>query len=406
MHKTTRLFVGDSFSSAKRMTPHHRAGASLGRFALLVSLIAGCSSVTADGGDEVRPVASTAGDASHTDRAPEAPSESLCTLAGPPPVTPGDVLVHGDDFSGSAVDPLKWNIASGYRGHGTILNTTSPDNAVVSQGFLSFVTRRNPADGIARGGPNYPYVSAYVDSLGKFARTYGKIEFRARFPYVPGVWYALWGRPWSQSFPEIDIEVLNVDSVGHSRLYFVNHWAAPPLPAPERRTFRMMEDIDVSQFHVYTVNWRPGFLEWSVDGVAKMQADPRGIPDLPVFWILNGWVGGWAGDPTDRTPFPSTFEVDYVRVYRVDGLVGEPALRLVKPLARYTRTNTLEIAAANFDESCAHVAMYDGDALVRTTSTAPFRFPLSMLAPGQHKLSFVATDGVRRTSMTLDIQIH
>ena len=385
------------------------------RALVLSAVVAGCSGVvaTTEGeatrlgpGASLGPDASLVGDAPSDGRAKDNPApdppvpEPLCALGGPPAATAGEVLVHSDDFAGSAVDPLKWNVASGIRGPAGVLNSTSPANAVVAGGLLSIVSERNGAD-LMR-----PYVSGYMESLGKFARTYGKYEFRARFPYAAGVWFAMWGRSWAEPFPEIDIEVLNKGSVGHSQLYFVNHWAAPPLPAPERRTFAMLEDIDVSKFHVYTVNWRPGFLEWSVDGVAKMQADPRGIPDLPVFWIINAWVGDWAGSPTDATPFPVTFQVDYMKVYRVDGLVANPEIKILRPLQKYARTEVIEVAVANFDEACAHVAMYDGGRLVRTTSTVPARFPLSELAPGQHTISFVATDGVRRTESSMVTQVY
>lgn len=329
----------------------------------------------------------------------EEPPGPLCTLSGPPSLAPEDVLVYSEDFDGDAVDPTKWNIGSGYRGHDAIANTASPANAVVAGGLLEIVSERNPADTV------HPYVSGLVDTLGKFARTYGRIEFRARFPYAAGVWYAIWGRPWSQSFPEIDIEVVNRPTKSNTELYFVNHWAAPPLPADERRSYVMDDTLDLTVFHTYTLLWKPGVLEWQIDGAAKMQAQPQGVPDLPVYWIINGWVGGWPGAPTSTTPFPNTFEVDYLHVYRVDGLIADPVIKIVNSRTKYAKKDAIEVALANFDEACAHVEMYDGATLVRTTSTRPYRLPLSRFSSGAHTISFVATDGVRRTTSTLDTRV-
>ncbi len=272
-------------------------------------------------------------------------------------------------------------------------------NVTVGGGSLTVHVDQTSTD------PAYPYASGYIESLGKFARTYGKVEFRARFPYAAGVWHAMWGRAWFESFPEIDFEILNTAAVARSQVYFVNHWAAPPIPADDRRKYVTFSDVDVSAFHTYTVSWKPGLLEWAIDGVPKMQSNGPGVPTKPVYWIINSWVGGWAGNPPPSTAMPVTFEVDYVRVYRVDGLIADPLIHVVNPAAAYARTDTIKIGAANFDESCAHVEMYDGDTLLRTTAAVPYQFSLAKLAPGAHKLRFVATDGTRRTTAELDAQI-
>ncbi len=329
------------------------------------------------------------------------PETTLCKLVGPPAKTTGDVLVYGDDFDGATVDPAKWNVANAYKGHSGVLNTSLPANAIVHDGMLSTVTTRTT-------DPTYPYASGYIDSLGKYARTYGKVEFRARFPYAAGIWSAIWGRPWWQSFPEIDIEVVNRPTDPYTELYFVNHWAAPPLPADDRRRYVMMEnDADYSQFHVYTIFWTPDLLEWRIDGVAKLQSTPatKGVPTDPVYWIINGWVGGWTGDPDQSTPFPNTFDVDYMHVYRVDGLIADPVVKVVAPATKYTQNQLIQVVAANFDEACAHVQMFDGTTLVRETAITPYVFATTPLAKGMHHLSFVATDGVRSTTAILDAEV-
>lgn len=339
-------------------------------------------------------------DEDYTVDVPEAKMEILCDLTGPPPSSPGAVLIHEDNFDGDRVDVNKWNVAEGYRGHGAILNTTSPKYVGVSQGLLSITTDRNLGD------PRYPYVSGFVDSLGKFARTYGRIEMRARFPFVRGVWFAMWGRPWTTAFPEIDVEVLNSNKSSVGELYFVNHWASPPVPADERRTYSRTSDIDITAFHDYVIDWRPDSLTWSVDGEKRLDAPTKGIPHLPVYWMLNAWVGGWSGAPDEQTFAPTAFDVDHVRVYRVDGLVAPPEVTVLRPRTTYSRTRPVEVAIANFDEVCAQVSMYDGDRLVRTSSRAPFRFLLRRLSLGNHSLRFVATDGSRRAETTLEVSVE
>ena len=331
---------------------------------------------------------------------------SSCMLSGPPQATTGDVLVFADEFAGAAVDPAKWNVETGDLGHGTILNSSAPANARVRDGALSIVTDRSANDAAL------PYVSGFVDTLGKFARTYGKFEVRARFPYIAGVWYALWGTPWSQPFPEIDIELTNL---GASQLWFVNHWAAPPLPSDSRRAYVVQPvsvkapndgGVDFSQFHTYSLLWKPDLIELSIDGEPKMQRTTLGVPDLPFLWKINAWVGGWGGTPNDDSPFPVAFDVDYVRIYRVDGLIADPLAQVLNKKSHYARTDVITVAVANFDEACFHVDMFDGATRVQSASAAPIAFSLEGLALGDHSLSFVATDGVRSTVTSLDVGVE
>lgn len=400
-------FARDSRPNVTLMTLERRRLGGLATAAIVMAVASGCSGPNAPAEEawierpDAESIADGGADAKKdVDELPPEPLPGpLCALTGPPTSTPGDVLVFSEEFGAPALDPLKWNVGTGYKGHGGISNSSAAANAVVRDGSLEITTARNESDSV------HPYVSGWIDTVGKFARTYGKVELRARFPAAAGVWYTVWGRSWSQSFPEIDIEIINRPTDPLTQVYFVNHWAAPPLPADERRSFVMFKQ-DVSELHTYTVLWKPGLLEWQIDGVTKMAATPQGIPNLPVHWMINGWVGGWVGNPTTSTPFPNTFALDYFRVYRVDGLVADPLVKINNSRTEYARKDAIEVSLANFDEACAHVEMYDGERLTRTTSTLPFKFALSALTPGQHKLTFVATDGVRRTTTSVDTTIQ
>lgn len=415
---TSGAAEGSFFAANLRGTldaPHARMRnpASRVAFALtaLASLLLACTSrddsqpAPTDPFESVSGAAGPGGmDAAADASAPTGDASTLCALSGPPASTPGETLVFADEFDGTSLDTVKWNVETGDMGHGTILNLSAPEKAQVHDGLLSIITDKSPA------GAALPYVSGFIDNVGRFARTYGKYEFRARFPYAPGVWYALWATPWSQPFPEIDIELTNV---GATQLWFVNHWAAPPLPADSRRTFfvepqdpkKPIAGLDFSQFHVYTLVWKPGSIELSIDGDVKLSRTTVGVPDLPLIWKINGWVGGWGGTPTNATPFPVSFEVDYVHVYRIDGLVADPGVMIVNRRNQYKTSDSVQIAVANFDEACAHVDMYDGATRVQASSTVPTSFALSALSAGKHTLSFVATDGVRSTVTSVDTTI-
>jgi beta-glucanase (GH16 family) len=77
-------------------------------------------------------------------------------------------------------------------------------------------------------------------------------------------------------------------------------------------------------YHVYAVQWRPGRIQWSLDGHVYSTATPARLPagkawvydNQPFFILLNLAVGGeWPKNPDGATKFPQTLYVDYVRVY-------------------------------------------------------------------------------------------
>lgn len=331
-----------------------------------------------------------------------APSPGHCVLSGPP--TTPNALVWSDEFNGDAVDTRKWRIHNGYGGHGTITSRFSPSAASVHDGSLHIAAAYDPAP-----DPDHPYTSARVDTFGRFARTYGRVEFRARFAHSPGVWYAIWGRPSDNPLPELDVEVLGK---APTKLWFVNHWALPPLPPDDRRRF-VTPATDITQFHIFAITWRENSLVWTLDGVPHMEATStsQGVPTSPVAWTINGWVGGW-GATTEAPAVPAEFEVDWIRAFRLDGLIAHPVLRISSPIrTQYAKKDVIDVEVANFDEACFRVEVRDetGAALAMHYSDGfalPYRFPLDTLGLGAHTLTFVATDGQReaRTSLSFDLR--
>lgn len=68
-------------------------------------------------------------------------------------------------------------------------------------------------------------------------------------------------------------------------------------------------DIDVAQPHTYAVQWRPGAVEWTIDGVTTRTADQA--PDYPMMLILGVFDFPDRPGPADHEP--------HLRVTRVTG---------------------------------------------------------------------------------------
>jgi beta-glucanase (GH16 family) len=78
--------------------------------------------------------------------------------------------------------------------------------------------------------------------------------------------------------------------------------------------------LDLSEdWHTFAVDWQPDALIWYVDGIERWRySDNQNIPISPSYLLLNLAVGGyWPGSPDASTPFPSDFEIDYMRVWQI-----------------------------------------------------------------------------------------
>jgi beta-glucanase (GH16 family) len=329
--------------------------------------------------------------------APGAPGPSLA-MSPSAGVTAGEyVLAFSDEFDAQVLAADKWFAFDGDPHHRDTINSASKALAAVREGSAFLSAAQAPA------GSAFPYAAGYVDTHGLFAQTYGRIEFRARCQYAPGVWYALWGRAWADLVPEIDVEFLAENT---SEVWLVNHWALAPLPADQRRGVSTVDGADITLFHTYTIVWKPDLVEWLIDGKPyRRVTEPQKIPHEPMFWVMNAWVGGWGGTPTATTKFPANIEVDYLRIYRWSEWATAPLIRIVDPRTSVSAGDLIVLELADFEVG-AHVEVREGETVVETLKTPPFRFAASHLKRGAHRLTFVGADGVRSATTSLDVTVE
>ncbi|MFG0285189.1 MAG: family 16 glycosylhydrolase [Phycisphaerales bacterium JB039] len=214
-------------------------------------------------------------------------------------------LVWQDEFDGPSLDPLKWRAEDAALEKNNEQQYYLPDEVELRDGLLILHSRERQ-----RG--RRPYTSGMVETRDRFARAFGRFEVRARLPSGQGVWPAHWMLPASGLWPpEIDI----MEMLGHEphRIHMSNHWGDWPHHAWNTGHFdgpRFDED-----FHTFAVEWRPGVLEWYIDGELRFRSE-QGVPAEPFYLILNTAVGGnWPGSPDETTVFPVRHEIDYVRIY-------------------------------------------------------------------------------------------
>ena len=238
-----------------------------------------------------------------------------------------------DEFNqpaGTGPDPAKWVHDVGDNGWGNKelqTYTASRENSFVVEDPEAIDGRALVLKAIRT--PSGGYTSARLKTQGKFATGYGRIEARLKLPRGQGIWPAFWmlgdniDRVAWPACGEIDIVELVGHQPGtlygtlHGPGYSAQHGLTKSITLPRGAGF-------ADAYHVFAVDWRPGGIDWLLDGkifLTRTRSDlPAGakwvFDDRKFFLLLNLAVGGlWPGYPDAATRFPQEYRVDYVRVY-------------------------------------------------------------------------------------------
>jgi beta-glucanase (GH16 family) len=242
-------------------------------------------------------------------------------------------LVWHDEFSGSALDPGKWqydisrNKLGWYNGELQYYANGRPENASVGKGLLTITARHEKLD--PRRYPDWSgqeYTSTRMFSKGP-GWTYGFYEIRAKLPCARGTWPAIWMLPVDMKQWPDDGEIDIMEQVGtepnliyaslHTKLF--NH------TRNTQRSAQKPVSTSCTAFHVYQLDWRPNSIIIGVDGrgiLRVLNNRPGGKGAWPFFapfkMIVNLAIGGdWAAAKgIDNAAMPQRIEVDYVRVWQ------------------------------------------------------------------------------------------
>jgi beta-glucanase (GH16 family) len=241
-------------------------------------------------------------------------------------------LVWHDEFSGTALDPRKWeydtsrNKAGWYNGERQYYSAQRQENLRVRDGLLTIEARHeklDPARFHDWGGQEY--TSAKIFS--KAGWRYGFYEVRAKLPCARGTWPAIWMLPVHMRRWPDDGEIDIMEQVGaepnliyaslHTKLF--NHILKT------QRSAQKLVPTSCTGFHVYQLDWRPEAITIGVDGrgiLKVLNNRPGGKGAWPFYtpfkMILNLAIGGdWAAAKgIDNAAMPQRMEVDYVRVWQ------------------------------------------------------------------------------------------
>ncbi|MCQ2572809.1 MAG: glycoside hydrolase family 16 protein [Treponema sp.] len=253
-------------------------------------------------------------------------------------------LVWQDEFNGNKLDLTKWDYQTGtgsqygLNGWGNDeLEYYTPENVSVKKGNLVIEARKENKNGM-------PYTSGRIrtmkdDGTVLYGTTFGRIEARMMLPEGSGIWPAFWMLPASTKYgvwaSSGEIDIMEAKGRLPNRTYGTVHFGQPwPGNKYTGNMYKFPEDEDITDYHVYALEWEPGSLKWFVDDNLfyetsnwyAMDDSGEKVWDYPApydepFYILFDLAIGGAYDeyrkPSD-SDVPCQMLVDWVRVYQKD----------------------------------------------------------------------------------------
>lgn len=263
------------------------------------------------------------------------------------PSYPGYQLVWSDEFNRKgAPDPKNWVYEEGFV-RNEEYQLYRRENVRCEKGKLIIEGRRetlpNPAyraDAAVSdwrfSRKNAEYTAGCIKTEGKQAWQFGRFEMRGRIDIRSGLWPAFWTLGSARDWPsggEIDIMEfyrgnLLANVAWGTAKQWSGEWDTAMVPigdVAKAAGYASAEDWSKA-FHTWRMDWDEDFIRLYVDGNLMNERDLRttinGSEDRanpfrePHYLLLNLAIGGAnGGDPT-QTPFPTRFEVDWVRVYQ------------------------------------------------------------------------------------------
>ena len=212
-----------------------------------------------------------------------------------------------EDFSGAEFNRDHWNVV------GTDFWVNNEQQIYVDSAATVYHVAANEAKGVENAlalqahyspnyitykGNNFDFISGRINTRDKVMFTYGTAAARMKMPAGAGLWPAFWalgGGNWPET-GEIDI----MEYVGEPDWIGVAlHGPGYSGETPLVNKYFFPQGEDVTDWHVYSVDWTPDSFEFKVDGrlvyrVTKPMVEHYGqwAFDNPKFLILNLALGG------------------------------------------------------------------------------------------------------------------
>lgn len=307
------------------------------------------------------------------------------------------VLVFEDEFNGSELNTEKWyTCEDGWnRRHGSELQYYNDPNITTNSGYLYLTAKREPgyynitdfdsADNSFDTSVFFEYTSGWTQTKMQFR--YGLFEIRCRIPEGDGFWPAFWFFGNNQ---EIDVFEFCGEKPKKCNQN-IHHWhgeESDQCPSSDEA-----DDSYSEKFHTFSLEWDEFRLIYRIDGRITrvvyhfwtllgqpidecylfhphtIYRETKLFPSEPMPIILNLAIssGSYCNPPNSNTPFPSTFEIDYIRVYKKNNPNYDLAITESNNIESYNIGRNISLESNNGNliiDSNQHLFLYATNEIV------------------------------------------
>ncbi len=233
-------------------------------------------------------------------------------------------LIWEDSFEKEDyLDPEKWNVIERNTADWGNYMSGHKDCIWIKDGKLilrGIVNKDRSLDTV-------PYLTGGVNTKGKFAYQYGKVEIKAKLENAKGAWPAMWmlaNDPKYGKYPrngEIDLmEHLNYED----QIYQTVHsYYTLELKEKKNPLYYKTTKTNTNKYNIYGMEWYPDKLVFTLNGKESFvyprlkDVDPTQWPfDQPFYIMIDMQLGGsWVGE-VEPKDLPVQMIIDWVKVYK------------------------------------------------------------------------------------------
>jgi len=248
----------------------------------------------------------------------------------------GYTLTWSDEFEHDGVpNKANWMFENGFV-RNKELQWYQSENAECKNGLLVIEARREK-----KPNPNFEmnsedwrksrevinYTSSSLKTKGLQSFQYGIIEVRAKIKTKTGLWPAIWTLGNEGNWPangECDIMEYYKNQILANFAWGTKNLQQPKWDGKKIPLSNFNDPAFEDKFHVWKLEWTEHYMRIYLDGEMLNEvmlentvnaSDGKNPFQQPHYLLLNLAIGSNGGDPSN-TKFPSSYEIDYVRVYQ------------------------------------------------------------------------------------------
>ena len=253
-------------------------------------------------------------------------------------------LAWSEEFNGEGlVDGAVWNYERGFiRNREAQYYTAGRAQNVAMRGGNLVITARK--EDFSENGQDAKYTSGSINTKGKKAFHYGRIEVRAKLPVGQGNWPAIWMMGVEGGWPRGgEIDIMEHVWASKNTVHATVHWSDKAKAAANNNNghtskgSKIEDQKPYEDFHVYAVEWDADKMAFFMDDAPYFTftiSDAGEGADNPFrkphYLLLNLAIGGSWGGAIDDAIFPCEYLIDYVRHYVPAGGIIAPGAKVEK----------------------------------------------------------------------------